>query len=114
MADKILKELGYPGDKAEKVKHCIISHRSKETEHRPETTEAKIVATADAMSHFDTVPHIFWAIASDYKLPMLDAIELMRGKIERDWNRKLLFPEAREAVKGKYEAFKVLWGMNEA
>ncbi len=47
-AEKILKELGYPEEKIEKIKHCILAHRFK-TGVKPETLEAKILFDADKL-----------------------------------------------------------------
>jgi len=48
MSDKILKELGYPPEKMEHIKHCIASHRFR-GENPPGTIEAKILSDADKL-----------------------------------------------------------------
>jgi len=48
MSDKILKELGYPQEKIEHIKHCIASHRFR-GENPPKTIEAKILSDADKL-----------------------------------------------------------------
>jgi uncharacterized protein len=48
MSDKILRELGYPDEKIERVKHCIASHRFR-GENPPRTIEAKILSDADKL-----------------------------------------------------------------
>ena len=48
ISEKILKELGYPQEKIERVKHCILTHRFR-SENRPETIEAKILSDADKL-----------------------------------------------------------------
>lgn len=54
MAETFLRELGYPEEKIEHIKKCIITHRYR-TENTPESLEAKIVFDADKL---ETV----WAI----------------------------------------------------
>lgn len=106
-AGKILKGFGYPEDRIKKVQHCVISHRGKENQYKPETIEARIVASADAMSHFDTTFNIAW-IGAKMGMDMLETIEWLKAKLERDWEKKLYFPEAKEKMRDKYEAFKLL------
>ncbi len=51
MAEKILKDLGYPQKKIEEVKYCIITHRfrSVRSGNAPKTREAKILFDADKL-----------------------------------------------------------------
>ena len=51
-AEEILTNLNYSKETIEKVKHCILTHSS-DKNYPPKTIEAKIVASADALSHFD-------------------------------------------------------------
>ena len=106
-AEEILKELGSSEDIIDQVKHCILTHRAKHSEE-PKTIEAKILRTADAMSHFDVIPLLLY-YGWD-KMGFEEAVQWLSEKIERDWNQKLAFPEAREMVKEKYMAFKQLFG----
>jgi uncharacterized protein len=48
MGGKILRELGYSGERIERVKHCIASHRFR-GENPPRTIEAKILSDADKL-----------------------------------------------------------------
>lgn len=48
MSEKILKGLGYPEEKIERVKHCVAAHRFR-GEIRPKTIEAKILFDADKL-----------------------------------------------------------------
>lgn len=48
MAEKILKDLDYPEEKIEKIKHCVITHRFK-GDYRPKVIEAKILSDADKL-----------------------------------------------------------------
>jgi len=104
-AEKILKKLGYPQDKIEKVKHCILTHSS-DKNYSPESIEAKIVSSADAMAHFDN----FWALAhTAYRLKRLSIPEgrnWVKKKYESCWAK--MMPEAKEIARQKYDAVKVL------
>lgn len=48
MSEKILKELAYPAEKIEQIKHCIIAHRFR-SGIEPRTKEAKILSDADKL-----------------------------------------------------------------
>jgi len=48
LAEPFLKELGYPQDKIDHIKDCIISHRYR-TQNKPKSLEAKIVFDADKL-----------------------------------------------------------------
>jgi len=48
MSGKILRELGYPEEKIEHIKHCIAAHRFRGG-NPPKTIEAKILSDADKL-----------------------------------------------------------------
>jgi len=102
-AEKILAGMGYPKEKISKVKHCILAHRSSNSIPR-ETVEAECVASADAMSHIDNVPFLFYIAFEVKKLGIKDGEAWVREKIERSWNK--LMPEAKEIIAERYENWK--------
>jgi len=52
--------LGYPVEKIEKVKKCILNHRgSKEVENNRDFIEAKIITEADVLDAFDNISKQF-------------------------------------------------------
>ena len=104
-AEKILKEHDYPQDVIDEVKHCIESHRGSKN-IPPRTIIAKIITNADAMAHFDAIPTFFyWRSKKD---SFEEAFKWVDEKIERDWNKKLTLPEAREMMEEKYKAIKLI------
>lgn len=105
-AEKILKEFNYPQEKIEKVKHCINAHRGSQKIKR-ETVEAECVASADGMSHFDVIPRLL-LMGYDKTKDRKEALEWTKSKLERSWNK--LIPEAKEIVRNKYEAWKIISG----
>jgi len=48
MSQSILKELAYPKEKIEQIKHCIAAHRFR-GRNKPKTKEAKILSDADKL-----------------------------------------------------------------
>ncbi len=106
IAENKLKEFNYPQEKLEQVKHCILNHRGSQTNNR-ETTEAKIIADADAMSHFTNISGIFKAAFIYENQTQKEAKESTRQKLINGWN-KLNFKESRILIKPRYDAMLVL------
>jgi uncharacterized protein len=104
--EDILKKLKYPKEKIDKVINCILAHRGSKEDYTPKTIEEKIVANADAMAHFDSFLNLFLEFVNPNNFE--EGVELIKAKLERDWNKKLTLPEARELVKYKYDAIKLL------
>ena len=105
IAEDILTELGYPIDKIDQVKHCILSHRGSRDILR-ETAEAQYVADGDAMSHFDAIAVMFYVSLVLNKMDIVEANKWVLGKLIRSWNK--MSSEAKEIVREKYEAAKIL------
>ena len=53
-ATRVLQGLGYPDEKIDRIRHCIVSHRFRGGEE-PETREAKILFDADKMDMMGAV-----------------------------------------------------------
>ncbi|VVB73801.1 Ribonuclease Y [uncultured archaeon] len=105
IAGEKLKELGYPPDRIERVKHCIMSHRGSQKVER-ESPEARIIAEADAMSHFDDITGILQAAFVFEKKNRAEARESTRKKLQRSWEK--LSPSAKEIVRPRYDAAMLL------
>jgi ATP-dependent protease HslVU (ClpYQ) peptidase subunit len=99
--------LGYDDEFIGKVAHCILTHRGR-AEPDPETLEAEIVACADAMAHFDTFLDLVPLFIKTNNGSFEKAVIELEKKMERNWERKLTLPEAKEIVKDKYEAIMIL------
>ena len=105
-AEKILKKYDYPGEKIQKIKHCILTHSSDEN-YSPQSIEAKIVASADALSHFDIFLELVHYIFSAKKESIEQCRKLLLEKYNRTW-KKISIPEARELAKPKYDAINTI------
>lgn len=108
IAGEKLKELGYPTEKIELVKRCILNHRGSQNNNR-ETLEEKIVADADAMSNFDNIPGIFKAAFVYEGLGQGEGKVSVNQKLANKWS-KLHFEDSKVIIKPKYEAAKILFG----
>ncbi len=107
-AERILKSAGYSEKIIEEIKHCVESHRASK-DVKPKTIIAKIVANADAMAHFDTIPGLMQIALKRENNDPDKAFWWLYDKIERDWEKKLTLPEAKEMMRVKYAAFKTLF-----
>jgi hypothetical protein len=105
--DKLI-ELGFPHDFAAKAADYIELHDSyQKMDLRQAPIEVQISSTADGCSHL-TGPFlpIFWHEATDKTFTGKTLEELMalnRKKIEKDWNYKIVLPEARTAFESHYQ-----------
>jgi len=105
-AKRVLDDKDFDSGKIEKVYAVCRSHRCKDV--KPESLEAKILATADAMSHF--THSFYFRLFQFYKdeLSFEEIKEKVRQKLERDFNDKIAFDEGREEVRDRYEAMKLV------
>lgn len=107
LAQQILSEFNYPQNKIEQIKHCILCHRGSKAIEKL-TKEALCVADADSMAHLDSISSLFYLAFSSHKMDIEEANNWVMQKLERSWNK--LSPQAKEIVKDKYEAIKLLLG----
>lgn len=101
-AHALLIEKKFDKKIADEVRNCILTHRCRE--YPPETLEQKILASADAISHFAT-PFYIW-VAKDFKSSMEDLLEFNLKKLERDWNKKIFFEDEKKEIRKEYEVLK--------
>ena len=105
-AEEILNKYNYPKDKIEKIKECILSHRG--SKPKPKLSKESIcVADADSMAHFDSIPSLFYMTFLSHKMNIDEASIWLMNKLGKSWAK--LSPEAKEIIKDKYEASKVLF-----
>ncbi len=106
-AEKILSKLKYPKEKIALIKKCIRHHRSSRNDKR-KSLEEKIVAEADALSHFDNIQGVFWAAFLFEKKNQAQGKKEVIEKTKRKW-QQLEFPEARKMVTKKYKAIMLIF-----
>ncbi len=107
-ARKILKKLGYPEKTIKHVEDCILTHVCEEGMKRPQTIEARITASADAMVHYDTIPWLLSVSFKKHKGDIKQSVEWVLEKVNRGWEKKILVPEGKKMVEDKYKAARLL------
>ena len=101
IAEKLLKEFGYPEEKLNQVLGCILHHRSSKDAQNIEET---CVADADILAHFDNVPLLFDVMYTLRHLELKDVRTQIKEYIEKDFND--LSDNTRELFKERYEVIK--------
>ncbi len=97
IAQEILQKFDY--DKIELVKKCIINHRGSIINDRL-SLEEKIVADADAISHFDGVPSLLYLAYVNKNMDIEDGANFVKNKLQRSFNK--LSEESKEFYTQKY------------
>lgn len=105
IAEFKLRELGYPEDKIQKVKLCIISHRGSKDITRA-SIEEQILADADALSAFDNISGLFKAAIFHEGFDQVNAKKEVRRKLVNSWHK--LSPLAKNKIEHKYLAAMIL------
>lgn len=100
-ANKILTKLKYDKEKTKEILQAIVSHRGSD-KIKPKTMLDKIIANADAMSHYDALP-VFYFWRSQQGDSFQEITDWIINKYKRNWNKKLSLPEAKKAVRKKHE-----------
>ena len=100
-AEKILKDLNFPEQKIEAVKHCIENHRGSVPGKRG-TPEAECLANADAIAHIENVPSLFYLAYAKFDREIDEGEDWIRKKLTRTY--KKINPEIRHLVEEKYNS----------
>lgn len=86
IAEELLTKYNYPQDKIERVKQCVLNHRGSNDLPR-NTIEEEIIADADVMAHFDSIPSLFSLAFKELNLDLHEGTEYVKKKLERDYNK---------------------------
>lgn len=101
-AERILSSLGFSAYKTQLVVECILCHRGSVPLKR-KTLEAKIIASADAMSHFRYMPDMFNLAYNRHGLGTDEGAAWLRAKLERSWAK--IMPVGRDMIKKDKQLF---------
>ena len=100
IAEELLRENGYPEDKIEFVKKCILNHSSSRVAYRT-TLEEEILVTADGLSHFDSISSLYSFFHNVKGYDEIDSLNCVKDKLTRDYNE--IKDEFKYLVKDKYD-----------
>lgn len=100
LAYDILKAYGYPEDRIARVQDCIRHHRgSVRVENN--TLEEVCVTDADAISHFDDIPGLFYLAFATKGLSLEEGKALVQKELTRSFQK--LSPESMRFYRSKWE-----------
>ncbi len=101
MAKEILEAMNYPYENIEKVQQCVLHHRGSNLQEKCFIEEI-CVADADAISHFDSLPSLFYLAYEKRNYGIEEGIEFVRNKLQRSYNK--LSSNSKKVFEDKYNA----------
>ena len=107
IAKQILEKFNYDNEKIELVQKCILNHRGSKLAKK-HTLEELCVADADAISHFDNVPSLFYLAYVTRGLDENKGKEFVKSKLQRSYNK--LSEQSKELYKQKYDSTMMVIG----
>ena len=107
IAQEILESYDYPQEKIDLVKLCILNHRGS-VPNAKTTIEEVCVADADAISHFDALPSLFYLAFVKRGLNLEQGTKFVRQKLERSYDK--MSDQSKAHYKGTVEAVLSLLG----
>lgn len=100
MAYHILKAYRYDDKKIPLVQECIKNHRGSLNSEK-HTAEELCVADADAISHFDSVPSLFYLAYVQKGMGMEEGRDFIKNKLKRSFQK--LSPESKKYYQKKFD-----------
>jgi len=107
-AEKVMRQFQYPEETIKYVKEMILAHRCN-TRLLPKTIEGKILASADAMSHFGN--DFYLLIATTGKRDVAGFKKWALEKLDRDYNKKIFFVFAKKMIEKRHKVLKEVFTM---
>lgn len=102
-AEKVMRQFEYSGEVISHVREIILSH-SCDTFSRPKSLEGKILASADAMSHYNNDFYLVIAVAGERNLTEYKKWAL--EKLDKDYNKKIFFDFAKKMIVKRHKILK--------
>lgn len=108
MAGEMLEGYGYPEEKRKLVQQCILNHRGSVVREKC-TVEEVCVADGDAISHFDSIPSLFYLAYVNRGYSIQEGIDFVERKLCRSFDK--LSEKSRSLYQEKFlNAIKVVRG----
>ncbi len=86
IASEILRKFKYDDDKIELVKACILNHRGS-IDNKRLSKEEQIIADADAISHFDSIPSLLYLAYREKNMNIEEGKKFVKSKLERSFRK---------------------------
>lgn len=107
-AEKVMKQFGYSDKTIKHVKETILAH-SCDTRLMPKTLEGKILASADAMSHYAN--DFYLTITTTGERDLASFKKWALEKLDRDYNKKIFFDFAKKMIEKRHKILKEVFTM---
>ena len=107
IAEEFLIKVGYPKDKIDLVKKCILNHRGSKLMEKTSPEEV-CIADCDAMAHFYSVPSLLSMVYREKKLGIDEGSKFVLDKLERSYNK--MSDRGKQLVKKQYDSAKDILG----
>lgn len=102
-SEKVMRQFQYSEKIIKRVGKIILSH-SCDTKLKPKSLDGKILASADAMSHY--INDFYLVIATTGERNLIDYKKWALKKLNKDYNKKIFFDFAKKKIKARHN---VLW-----
>lgn len=100
IASEILRKFEYDDNKIELVKACILNHRGS-IDNKRLSKEEQIIADADAISHFDSIPSLLYLAYRERNMNIEEGKNFVKSKLERSYRK--LSDESKIFYEEKFE-----------
>ena len=100
IAVEMLTKYNYPQARIKRVRDCVLNHQAG-AEFSRNTIEEECVADADALSHFEDIPGMFYLAYIRKGLSVAEGTEFVREKLKGDYLK--LSEISKKEFKKKYE-----------
>ena len=100
IASEMLRKFEYDNNKIELVKACILNHRGS-IDNKRLSKEEQIIADADAISHFDSIPSLLYLAYRERNMNIEEGKNFVKSKLERSFRK--LSDESKIFYKEKFE-----------
>ena len=100
-AEKLLQGYNYPNDKTEKIKMCILNHRSS-INMKKNTIEEICVADADAIIHLFELGSLFYMVYVEMERSIEDGQKWIKRKLEKDFQK--LSERSKDRYRNEFDA----------
>lgn len=108
LAEEVLADFNYPAERTELVKQCIRNHRGSIISDK-HTVEEICIADGDAISHFDSIPSLFYLAYVKRGYTIQEGIDFVANKCRRSYQK--LSDESRELYREKFDsALRIIYG----